>query len=299
MEFDVKQSFNYNLKKEIVASLLSTNKGNDLLFLLYLNFHSTLKNDQLHIKLSRKPYLYQMVQTNLNHYNLNYVEIQKPFKFIVQDPYDLVNKKTNLMELNNFNFLEKDDPNNLLASFFVVKGYANTPESKYYHLEIRLEKEYQFKTMNRILQTVGINPKIKKEGIKYKMYLKNSSSISDILKFMNAPKSVMYFEDIRIERDFLSSLTKINSIDVYNAEKTTAASHIQKQDILKIIKSSSFNDLNENKQNIARLRLDNLHLSLKELTYKYNQTYDTSFSKSAIYHWLREIHDLALKSEDK
>ncbi len=299
MEFDEKKSFNYNLKQEIVTSLIETKKGNDLLFFLYLNFHANLKNDQLHIKLSKKPFLYQMIKNNLDNYNLKYLENQKPFKFIVEKPNDLINQTLNLMNPITFNNLEKDEPNNLLASFFVVKGYANTPKSKYYHLEIRLENELQLKTIKRILQTINITPKVNQDKNKTKLYLKNSSSISDVLKFMNAPKAVMYFEDIRIERDFLSSLTKINSIDVYNAEKTTTASHMQKQDILKIINSVSFTNLNKNKQNIAKLRLDNLHLSLNELTYKYNQTYGTNFSKSAIYHWLREIHELAIGDEDK
>ncbi len=297
MEFDNNQNFNYNLKQEIVDHLLETSKGDDLLFFLYLKFHAVLKGDKLHVKLSKKPYLYQMVRSNLDKRNLNYYEIPKPYKFVVQNPQNLVNQVYAFMEQDNLKRLEKKDPNDLLASFFVVKGYVNTPKSKYYHLEIRLDSEEQFIYVSNILRTINITTKVKKEGSKYKLYLKNSSSISDILKFMNAPKAVMYFEDIRIERDFLSSLTKINSIDVYNAEKTTAASHTQKQDILKIINSSLFTNLNENKQNIAKLRLDNLHLSLKELTYKYNQMYGTHFSKSAIYHWLREIHELALNFE--
>ena len=51
------------------------------------------------------------------------------------------------------------------------------------------------------------------------VYLKASEKISDFLRMIQANNAVLDFEDIRIQRDFHNSLTRLDNCEVANVMK--------------------------------------------------------------------------------
>ena len=82
---------------------------------------------------------------------------------------------------------------------FIEKGFINDP-NKSYHLEILLKTNEKAQEIKEILRKYYINSKIIIKNKQYMIYIKDGEEISKFLAFVGAAKSVMRFEEIRVER---------------------------------------------------------------------------------------------------
>jgi DNA-binding transcriptional regulator WhiA len=92
----------------------------------------------------------------------------------------------------------------------------------------------------------------------------------------------MIFEDSRIERDFVSTMKKMESIEFYNFSKTKYASQKQLVAIQKIFDTNNVSLLNEKLLNLSNIRLKRPNSSLYEIQMEYNSKYNSNLSKSTI-----------------
>ena len=289
----MKKNFNYSVKEEITNQLLSSVEGKRLLFYFYFRkYFVKNKNEKYLLIPNSKKFavknLIEFLQVNDFNFDIypnnykNYDEIKR----IIFSEYEEVISWVKRFRINNLY------QNIIFAAIFVVSGYVNSPHSKFYHMEMKLKNTMDQEVVNNILRETDISfkTKILKDGMIF-MYIKKSSHISDIMKYMHAYDSVLFFEDVRIERDFISLYKKINSIDIYNIKKISDASFNQVKSIKIIYNNGKFDELKDKYQNIAEIRLKNPEISLQDLTNEYNIIYKTNLSKSTIYRWLKYIVD--------
>ena len=143
-------------------------------------------------------------------------------------------------------------------------GSINNPE-KTYHLEINVSNKENLEFLIKILNDMNINCKKLEQDRKYSIYLKDGEEISSLIALIGANKSVLNFEDIRVQREMRGKVNRIVNCQTANLNKTINASVEQIEAIKKLQASSQFNKLDENLKEIALLRLEYPDISLIEL----------------------------------
>jgi DNA-binding protein WhiA len=203
----------------------------------------------------------------------------------VKNHYEIILDKKFKEKKNIFNEVHADEINAaILGALFVAKGSANSPKSKFYHLEVRTNGMEQANELKKIFEKYGLEPKIYKGANRIVVYLKKSAHISDFFKIINAHEGVMYFEDIRINRDFSNALVRLNTIDIVNTKKAVEASQKQIEKINQLINTDILKQYHQRYREIAELRLEHVESNLQELTNIYNEKYKTYYTKSAVNH---------------
>lgn len=287
---NLKTSFTDFIKYEILNFSWEKNEKRNLI-LSFLYFSKLkLKNN----KLSLKIYLSENSINNLKKL-INEVifpeklDITNTKNFFIlniefNDIENLLSSFINTIELKNIN-----DVKPILSGLFLAKGTMTSPTSKFYHFELSFKDEIIFKLLKKIFRILNIKFSIYKKENKYHFYIKKATYISDLLKVMNASNALLYFEDQRIARDFISLTKKTESVEKYNKIKTHTAVEKQINAIKKLKIEKRFNKLSENLKNLANLRLKNPEDSLSDLSYKYNLIYKTNISRSTINSWIKKI----------
>ncbi len=125
------------------------------------------------------------------------------------------------------------------------------------------------------------------------VYLKASDKISDFLRCIGASDALFAFEDSRIQRDFMNSLTRLDNCELANEMKTISAGKKQLEDINWIETYRSLDTLPPKLYQAAMLRKEYPEASLNELCEKYNEHYGDNISKSGMKHRLAKIKELA------
>lgn len=183
-----------------------------------------------------------------------------------------------------------------LRGAFLASGSVNNPETSRYHLEIYSAYEDH---NNDLLELMNhyfhLNAKTTKRRRGFIVYLKEAEKIGDFLHIVGAFNAMLSFEDLRIMRDMRNSVNRLVNCDTANLKKTATAAAKQVEDIELIERKIGLENIPEKLQTIARLRLANPELSLKELA---QQIPDGPISKSGANHRLKKLHDLAQSLQD-
>ncbi len=192
-------------------------------------------------------------------------------------------------EFENLNtMISQEAKKAIIRGAFMGGGSINNPEKKY-HLEIIfLNKQYQQKIFNLLID-LGIKIKELNTKNKYIVYLKEGEEISNLLALMGANKAVMNFEDIRVVRQMRGKVNRIVNCETANLNKTINASIEQIDAIKKLQKSGKFNKLDDNLKEIANLRLDNPDMPLVEL----GKLLKNPIGKSGVNYRLKKIMEIA------
>ncbi|BDR60257.1 DNA-binding protein WhiA [Lactobacillus xylocopicola] len=178
-----------------------------------------------------------------------------------------------------------------LRGAFLASGSVNNPTTSRYHLEIYSayadHNEDLLKLMNHYFQ---LNAKSTQRRRGYIVYLKEAEKIGDFLHIVGALNAMLAFEDLRIMRDMRNSVNRLVNCDTANLKKTATAAAKQVEDIELLERKIGIDNLPEKLQGLARLRLANPELSLKEVA---EQVPDGPISKSGVNHRFKKIHELA------
>ena len=116
-----------------------------------------------------------------------------------------------------------------------------------------------------------------------------NQSISKILALIGANKSVLKFEEIRVQREMNNKINRIVNCETANLNKTINASIEQIEAIKKIKKNKKFDKLSENLKEVAELRLKNPNANLTEL----GQMLKNPVGKSGVNYRLKKIMEIA------
>ena len=171
---------------------------------------------------------------------------------------------------------------------FLASGSVSDPE-KGYHFEIVCADSARAGQLSAMLESFGIEAKITLRKHSYILYVKEGSQIADILNVMEAHVGLMKFENIRILKEMRNSVNRQVNCETANLNKTVSAAVKQIEDIQYIQSTIGFEKLPENLAEIARLRLEQPGMSLKEL----GQMLTPPVGKSGVNHRLRKLSFIA------
>ena len=171
---------------------------------------------------------------------------------------------------------------------FLASGSVSDPE-KGYHFEIVCADSARAEQLSAMLESFGIEAKITLRKHSYILYVKEGSQIADILNVMEAHVGLMKFENIRILKEMRNSVNRQVNCETASLNKTVSAAVKQIEDIQYIQSTIGFEKLPENLAEIARLRLEQPGMSLKEL----GQMLTPPVGKSGVNHRLRKLSFIA------
>ncbi|MFV0246676.1 MAG: DNA-binding protein WhiA [Mycoplasmatales bacterium] len=158
-----------------------------------------------------------------------------------------------------------------IRTCFICCGTVNDPRRiKQYHLEFTSQNEEYLKEIQKVLKEYEINLKISKRRNNIPLYLNKSEEIADILKYMGSTNMLFEYEDIRIQRDMVTNLNRMNNADIANEEKSIKAAQKQIKAIKLLKEKNKFSELSQKTKDIAKLRIENEEDSLLELSKKTN-----------------------------
>ncbi|MDR1664119.1 MAG: DNA-binding protein WhiA [Clostridiales bacterium] len=174
---------------------------------------------------------------------------------------------------------------------FIACGTISDP-FKTYHLEFSLpppDNERLAAKLSGVLKVFGLKPKTLTRKSHALVYIKESDNIADALIIMEAPKSLLKLENVRIEKDLRNSVNRQVNFETANLNKTVGAAVGQIEDIRYIERRVGLGQLSENLEEVARLRLKYEAASLKEI----GSMLSNPVGKSGVNHRLRKISEIA------
>lgn len=203
-----------------------------------------------------------------NEYNINRfakllrnVDIND-FKIDIQGKVYTITAK-NLRNINmeeTLNGANEEDDRAFVRGLFMGSGSINNPNNKY-HLEVKIpNKDLAYRTVE-ILKKYAVNVK----SIEYGIYIKEGEEISKFLAFIGASKSVIEFEQIRVQRDMNNKINRLVNCKTANLNKVINASVEQINAIKKLKETGRFNKIDKSLQELAELRLEYPDMTLSEL----------------------------------
>lgn len=174
---------------------------------------------------------------------------------------------------------------------FCASGSVSDPK-KSYTLEIHTKLDTGAFLLHSVLEEIGSEaPGITSRQGKYSVFYKNNSAIEDILTVFGANKTLFAFLDSYIEKDVRNYENRATNCVTRNIAKSVnaAGSHIVAIEAL--IANGMMDELGEDVQTTAKLRIENPSLSLTELA----DMHVPPISKSGLNHRLSKIIELAKK----
>lgn len=207
---------------------------------------------------------------------------------IIEKNFIKNNNKEQLKHNNNKETILKDKNRILFQAYmrglFMGSSSINNPESKY-HLECRLKNNQDIINIIQMMKENEINFKYTENTI----YIKEGEEISKFLAFIGAVKSVLKFEEIRVERHMNNKVNRLVNCKTANLNKVLNASVEQVEAIRKLKQSGKFEKLDDNLKEIAQIRLENPDMPLVEL----GQKLSNPIGKSGVNYRLKKIIKIA------
>ena len=197
----------------------------------------------------------------------------------------------NTKDLESIEFateLNKDQIRWLIKGIYLGAGSINNPEKKY-HLEVGITKKSDAEKVMEKLSSFDIKSNIIEKNNQYAIYLKDGEEISKFLALLGANKSVLKFEEIRVQREMNNKINRIVNCETANLNKTINASIEQIEAIRKLKDSGNFEKMEDALKEIAELRLENPNASLIEL----GKMLKNPVGKSGVNYRLKKIMEIA------
>ena len=180
-----------------------------------------------------------------------------------------------------------------LRGAFLASGSINSPRSSSYHLEISTSDEVIAMALSELMNFFNLNSKYIKRKKGYIAYIKESEKISDFLRVTGAINALFEYEDERIKRDFVNSITRVMNMEIANQNKTLDAANKQLRCISVLENMMDITKLPKSMKEAIQLRKENPEASLNELSDISEDIFNKKISKSALNHRFRNINDLA------
>ena len=171
-----------------------------------------------------------------------------------------------------------------LAGVFLSCGSFSDPE-KSYSLEFAPSNGEKFDQLYDMLNEVGFFPHInERRGVKF-IYFHDSEQIENLLVFLGCTTLSMELMNTKILKEIRNSANRLSNCDTANIEKTVKASTEQIEAIKLLFDAIGEEKLPNNLCEIAKLRLENPEMSLREL----GEICNPPISRSGVNHRLEKI----------
>jgi len=180
-----------------------------------------------------------------------------------------------------------------LRGCFLAKGSVNNPKTAKYHLEIKVLDEKHGEFVINILNDFRLKAKLLHRKKNYIVYIKEAEKISDFLRYCGANNGVLFYEDIRILRDYRNMTNRMNNCEQANENRIHASANEQIKNINIITEHMGVDLVDEKVRDVMEFRLKYPETSLTELAEIMTHETGVSISKSGLNHRFRKIKDLA------
>ncbi|MCR4962740.1 MAG: DNA-binding protein WhiA [Firmicutes bacterium] len=178
-----------------------------------------------------------------------------------------------------------------LRGAFLAAGSLADPDGAY-HLEIDRLAAAQAELLRQLLAHFGIHAKQAKRKNYQLLYLKDAEQISHFLNVIGSHRSLLQFENIRVEKGVRNRVNRLVNCDKANVNKTVTAGMRQAADIDYIDKTLGVGRLPKPLQTVAELRLENPEAALSDLAAL------SGLGRSAVNHRLRRLQEIAANIRD-
>lgn len=178
----------------------------------------------------------------------------------------------------------------MLRGAFLVAGSMSNPE-KGYHFEYVCANELQAKQLMKELAFFQLEARCVERKKYQVVYIKESECIVELLNVMGAHVSLMNLENLRILKDMRNSINRRVNCEAANITKTVNAATKQIEDIIYLRDYYGFQNLTDQLQEMAEVRLEYPEATLKEL----GELLDPPVGKSGVNHRLRKLGEIAEK----
>ncbi len=175
---------------------------------------------------------------------------------------------------------------------FLSSGTIVDPQ-KYYHLEILCQRTETCNLLTKVLKKYGIDPKISKRKDNLVLYLKESEQIEDFLTLTGTSDTSLEIMNIKVYKDFRNMANRVTNCETANISKVVDAAVAQTEAIRHIENTIGLDSLPEDLRSIAKLRLQHMELSLREL----GQMLSPPLSRSGVFHRLQKIIKISKEIE--
>jgi len=176
-----------------------------------------------------------------------------------------------------------------LRGAFLASGSVSSPERDY-HLELVTASEKLGKDLMLLTNRFhGLKAKLSRRKQSWLIYMKGSDQIADFLTIVGAYRSLLEFENARVMRDMKNQVNRLVNCETFNLGKTADASLRQVNNILLIREHMGLDALDPALEEVARVRLENPDISLKEL----GEIMNPPVGKSGVNHRMRKIEEIA------
>lgn len=208
-----------------------------------------------------------------------------------QGIYDILHKLGNLEEPVSPLLLKSSCCQRaFLRGAFLSIGSMSDP-AKGYHLEFDCGSRAKAELLRELMKGFGIEARIILRKKYYVVYLKEGTSIVDLLNVCEAPVSLMNLENLRILKEMRNFVNRRVNCETANITKTVNAAARQVEDIEYIRDHFGFENLPETLREMAEVRLENPDAPLKEL----GEYFSPPIGKSGVNHRLRKLSEFAEK----
>lgn len=200
-------------------------------------------------------------------------------------------KNSKVSRLNWSNFAGECCKQAFLKGAFLTCGTVNDP-NKGYHLEfvvpyLNLSKD--LKLFITDYDELDITPKSVVRNSNYVVYLKDSEAIEDLLTVMGAYNSSLELMGVKMYKDMRNNVNRKLNFENANLDKTIDASSRQINAIEHIKNTVGLSYLSGDLEELARIRLENPDMSLREL----GDALTAPISRSGVNHRLKKICTIA------
>lgn len=277
-------SFSAELKEEISKIENLSNKEAVKYELIGYLISSNIANEDNKIKFSTEnEYNINRFAKLLNNMNISDYEIELQGKIFV-----ITFSKRKVEELENIETLNVEQIKWLIRGAYLGAGSINNLEKKY-HLEIGIADVENANQIVQYLKEFDIKSNIVEKKGEYAIYIKDGEAISKILALIGANKSVLKFEEIRVQREMNNKINRIVNCETANLNKTINASIEQIEAIKRLKSNGKFEKLDEPLKEIAELRLKNPNSNLTEL----GKMLKNPVGKSGVNYRLKRIMEMS------
>lgn len=182
-----------------------------------------------------------------------------------------------------------------LRGAFLGGGFVADPHGDF-HFELTAETEQLAEDLVALMARFDIEARIATRRGTHAVYLKGAEPIVTFLALVGAHRALLRTEDVRIVKSMRNDVNRLVNAEIANQAKTAEAALGQLEAIEYLAATRGLESLPPALAELAELRMANPHVSLREL----GELADPPLSKSAVYHRVRRIEELAesLRSGD-
>jgi len=175
-----------------------------------------------------------------------------------------------------------------LRGVFISRGFINRPEGDY-HLEMVINDSRLALDIQKIMQKLGLESRISERKNSLILYIKESETIVDFLRIVEASKALLDFENVRIVKSMRNQVNRQVNCETANLAKTVDASVRQVEMIERLLNKIGINGLPFAFRDLAMLRIDHPESTLKEL----GVMLEPPLTKSGVAYRMRKLENYA------